>query len=492
MKTSLIAGLVAGISFLSCAQASAQEANDGFKWLDRLNRASLVMLHEEGIVSTEQASKIADAVDALYEAAKEPGFKRTTSYSSIEPWLINFSGPEVTRLHTGRSSWDVDQTRNRLLFRENILDIYSALIDARQALLSFAKKHPDAIIPAYTGGVQAQPISLGHFLTAYAEAYGRHAAALEDVYHTLNESPHGAAALGTSSYPLKRERLSELLGFDRPIRNSYDAVLLATLPAQMQIGGTVAAMAITTGQLTEDLGNQYYLTRPWLTFPVGAAGSTIMPQKQNPNGINDTRESATSVMGDVAQYMFDIHKTESGHFAAGTSRVVDMLANTKASLIGVTSMFKVLSFHEDRALEQVLDDYAAATELANSLQRVGNIPFRDAHHVAMGVVLFGRSKGLRASEIKFDDFERVFSEVAKEYSMPQTTSGLTVEQLNQALSPQNMVQNAKGLGGPQSSEVKAMIEENTASIEANRKWLKDTRSSIDAAAKKLDDAFSAL
>ena len=106
-----------------------------------------------------------------------------------------------------------------MLQRESVMNVYNALIEARQSLLAFAKKYPNDIIPAYTGGVQAQPTSLGHFLTAYAEVYGRHANALEQAYESLNLSPFGAAALGTSSYPIDRERLSELLGFERPIRD---------------------------------------------------------------------------------------------------------------------------------------------------------------------------------------------------------------------------------------------------------------------------------
>jgi argininosuccinate lyase len=492
MKTSLVAIAAAGLSFATLSASTAQEVKDGFYWLDRLNRASLVMMSEENILKDDQVARIADALDQLHKDAQDPAFKRTTNYSSIEPHLIEIAGPEVSRLHTGRSSWDTGATAARLLQREAVLEAYAALIEARQSLLEFGQKNPAALIPAYTGGVQAQPVSMGHFLTAYAEAFGRHADALEQAFQTLNLSPHGAAALGTSSYPLNRQRLSDLLGFERPIHNSYDAVLLGTLESQTRVAGALAGIAVTTGQLAEDLGNQYYLARPWLTFPVGPAGSTIMPQKQNPNGVNDTREAATSVLGDVTQYLFDVHKTESGHFASGTESVADMLANTKLALDGVTLMFTTLQFHEDRAREQVLDDYAAATELANTLQRDGNIPFRDAHHVATGVVLFGRGKGLRASEITFEDFERVFAEVAKEYDMPQKSSGLTEEDLKRALSPQNMVAASKGLGGPQPSEVQAMLAENWASIDEDRNWLKQTRAELAAAAKALDEAFAGL
>ncbi|MGB3338479.1 MAG: lyase family protein [Devosia sp.] len=492
MKTSIAAVLAATLAVTSIIPAFAQELRDEFYFLDRLNRASLIMMSEQDILDSGQVDNIKSALDQLLVKAEEDGFPRSGYYGGIEPYLIEFGGPDVSRLHTGRSTWDTGATNVRMQQREDILAAYEALIDARQALLNFAANNPDALIPAYTGGVQAQPVSLGHFLTAYAEAYGRHADALESAFATINLSAMGAAALGGSSYPLDRERLSELLGFDRPIHNTYDAVLLASVESQMRLAGAAAGIAITTGMLAEDLGNQYYLARPWLTFPVGAAGSTIMPQKQNPNGVNNTREAATSALGDVAQYMFDIHKTETGHFAYGTSTIATLMDNTTASLDGVTGMFDTLIFHEDRALDQVLDDYATATELANTLQRVGNIPFRDAHHIVTGVVNFGRANGLRASAITFEQFEEVFAEVAAEFDLPQESAGITAEDLARALSPQNMVAASQGLGGPQPASVQAMMEENAASIEQDRAWLVETRARLDAASAALDEAFTEL
>ncbi|MPR05487.1 argininosuccinate lyase [Microvirga tunisiensis] len=377
-------------------------------------------------------------------------------------------------------------------------DVYSALTEARQSLLDFAQKYPNDIIPAYTGGVQAQPTSLGHFLTAYAEVYGRHANALEEAYGSLNLSPFGAAALGTSSYPINRQRLSDLLGFDRPIHNSYDAVLLSAPEINMRLTGAMAGIAITTNQLVEDLGNQYYLTRPWLTIPPNlTGGSTIMPQKLNPNGVNDTRNDVTAIFGSAAAYMFEAHNFESGYFGGGGGgdggeSVDNALRLAAKSLRQIAAMFSTFEFHKDRAMELVLNDYATATELANTLQRVGNIPFRDAHHVAAGVVQFGRTKGLRASEIQFSDFEKVFEEVAEQHHMQQKRSGLTEQQFKRALTPSNMVESAVGLGGPQPSSVTAMIEENAKSVEDDKAWLSKARSKLDAASKELDEAFAKL
>lgn len=478
--------------------AQAEETRDGFHMLDRLNRASLVMLSEQDIITDAQTALIADALETLRAAGAEPDFPRTLSYSSIEPFLIETAGPEVTRLHTARSTWDVGAVNRRMLQRESLLGTYEALIRARTALLDFAERHPDALIPAYTGGVQAQPTSLGHYLTAFAEAFGRHAEAIEAVYATLNLSPFGAAALGTSSYPTDRQRVSDLLGFAEPIHNSYDAVLLASQELNMRLAGTIAALAGTTNQLVQDLGNQYYLAKPWLTIPPNlSGGSTIMPQKLNPTAINTTRNDLTLLMGAVATYMFEIHNFETGYFGGGGGgdlgdSVDEAIFLASKSLTQVADMFDSFVFHEDRAMEVLLDDFATATELANALQRIGDIPFRDAHHVAAGIVQFGRDNGLRASEITYADFQDVYREVADHYGIPNETSGLTEEQFLATLRPENLVAGARGLGGPQPEQVRAMIAGNRDSVAADRAWAEAARQKQEEAAAALDAAFAAL
>lgn len=476
----------------------AQEIRDEFYWFDRLNRASLVMMSEKAILDEKQVGAIASALEKLSEKGKAPGFNRTKTWGKTEPYLIEIAGPVVTRLHTGRSTWDTGAVNERLRQRESVLKVYESLIEARQAMLDFGVKHAKSIIPAYTGGVQAQPTSMGHFMTAYVDVFGRHAEALEAAYKNLNISPLGAGALGTSSYPIDRVRLADLLGFDRPIHNSYDAVLLASVESNMRIIGAVAGVAVTANSLAEDLGNQYYLAKPWLRHPDRmTSGSTIMPQKRNPDGINAIRDGATAVLGSVSSYMFEVHNFETGRFSGGGGGGgrgdQNVAISTAASTLDQISLvFRNFEFFPERALGEVLNDYATATELANALQRYGDIPFGDAHHVAAGIVNYGRDNGLRASEIKFSDFEKVFREVAQHYKMEQTKSGLNEEMFRKVMTPQAMVDSAQGLGGPQSASVKAMLDEGAKSIAQNRAWLESKRAALESSAARLDKAFLAL
>ncbi len=192
----------------------AQERRDEFYYLGEINKASSVMVVEQGIVPKTLGKTIADSVSQVIADGDRPGAKRLGDYLELEKLLIAAGGPDVTRMHSGRSRQDIGATRNRLFQRAQLLATLASLNNARATLLDFGAKYPDAIVPAYTVGVQAQPISFGHYMLAYVEALERNAERLRRAYVNVNRSPLGAAALGTSSFPVNRARLAELLGFD--------------------------------------------------------------------------------------------------------------------------------------------------------------------------------------------------------------------------------------------------------------------------------------
>ena len=150
--------------------ASAQERRDEFYWLSELNKASSVMVVEQGIVPKTLGKSIAEAVAQVIADAEKPGARRSGDYLQVEPLIIAIGGPDVTRMHSGRSRQDIGATRTRLFQRDQVLSTYATLNVARAALMELAARHPDAIVPAYTVGVQAQPISFGHYILAYTQA----------------------------------------------------------------------------------------------------------------------------------------------------------------------------------------------------------------------------------------------------------------------------------------------------------------------------------
>ena len=282
---------------VAAGSALAQEKRDDFYWLGELNKASTVMVVEQGIVPKALGKTIADAVAQVIADAEKPGARRSGDYLQVEPLIIAVGGPDVTRMHSGRSRQDIGATRMRLFQRDQVLATYTALNVARAALLDLAARHPDAIVPGYTVGVQAQPISFGHYILAYTQALERHGVRLAQAFATVNRSPLGSAALGTSSFPVNRPRLAELLGFDGVIENSLDANQLSPIDTGVELVSLASSIALTVGTFVADIEAQYRMTTPWLTLEEGelTGTSSIMPQKRNPVALNDVRISASDV-----------------------------------------------------------------------------------------------------------------------------------------------------------------------------------------------------
>jgi argininosuccinate lyase len=219
------------------AQGAPASDRDAFYWLSEMNKASTVMVVETGIVPPQLGKTIATSVAKVIADAGADRKLRSGDYLRVEPLIIAAGGPDVTRLHSGRSRQDIGATSRRLFQRDQILATMDSLDRARAALLDLAAKHPDAIVPAYTHGVQAQPISFGHFLLGYAEALERESGELRAAYESANRSPFGSAALGTSSFPVDRRRLAELLGFDAVMINSLYANQISPIETGAELAG---------------------------------------------------------------------------------------------------------------------------------------------------------------------------------------------------------------------------------------------------------------
>jgi len=196
--------------------------------------------------------------------------------------------------------------------------------------------------------------------------------------------------------------------------------------------------------------------------------------------------------------MFEVHNLESGRFAGGGGSNTnqgdenDAISETHVMLDKITSTFNTIEFYPELALVQVLDAYAIATDLVNALQKKGDIPFGEAHHIAAALVNFGRSRGLRRAEIIYSDFENIFTEAAEHLAINKKDSGLTEVRFRKLMTPQAMVEAAKGLGGPQEASVNEMLQEGARSISESPKWLSQDRDKLKTADDLLDAAFSKL
>ncbi len=486
---------VAVVALIAPAAAQqARPARDAFYWLNELNKAATVMVVETKIVPRPLGKTIAESVAKVGARADADRKLRSGDYLQVEPLLIEEGGPDVTRLHSGRSRQEIGAVARRLNQREQVLKTMASLDKARAAILTFAAKYPDALVPAYTHGVQAQPISFGHWLLAYSEALERDSQRLKAAFAGVNQSPMGTGALGTSSFPVDRKRLSQLMGFDGILVNSFGANQIAPIDAGVELASIAISMATTISTFTADVQAQYRMSTPWIILEEGelTGTSSIMPQKRNPTAMTSLRVITGQVIGDAVTYYYKAHNTPAGMSDYKGDDAEQALRNAATACDQLAAFIGELKFDPARALDEVNADYSVTTELADILQRDADVPFRVGHHFASELVTFGRGAKLRPSEIKYADAQRIYETVAKDFKLAKTTLPLTEARFRQSLSAENMVQSSKGLGGPQPAEVQRMLKEQQAKLVQDIKWSQDKGAALDAASKAMNDAFEKI
>jgi argininosuccinate lyase len=472
--------------------------HDRFFWLSRINCASAVMVVESGIVPRALGAKIFDAITQVDAAGDQPGAARSGDYLVVEKDLMAAGGADISRLHSGRSRQDIGATMQRLITREDFLAAFEKLNGMRDAILALAAQAPNAILPAYTWGVQAQPVTLGHYLSAYANAFERQAVRMREAYARLNQSPLGAAALGTSSFPIDRVRLSELLGFDAPVENSLDANQISPIDGGAELAGLATSGALTLGTFIADVTAQYAQTEPWIILTEGSETgiSSMMPQKRNPRGLVYLRAEASTLIGEANTFALIAHNVGAGMSdykdSGNPKQYPDEILRDMAALFAhADAVIRTMRFRPDRALDEVNSDYSTTTELADTLQREADVPFRIGHHFASELVNYGRGHHLRAREIPYAEAQRIYASIAADAKM-ETKLPLSEEQFRRSLTAENMVSASKGLGGPQPAEVARMLAGAKHRLGADETWLDATRAKLADAARKLDQAFAAL
>jgi argininosuccinate lyase len=221
-----------------------------------------------------------------------------------------------------------------------------------------------------------------------------------------------------------------------------------------------------------------------------------MPQKRNPAGLVRLRAEASTLIGEAATFALLAHNVQAGmsdykDFGNPGNYPNKMLSDT-ADLFGhAEAVIKTFRFRPERALDEVNGDYSTTTELADTLQREADVPFRIGHHFASELVNYGRGHHLRASQIPYAEAERIYADIATSARM-DTKLPLSEERFRTVMTAENMVTASKGLGGPQPAEVTRMLAGAKERLDADRKWLEATRTRLDAASQKLDQAFAGL
>lgn len=479
------------------ATSGLARAQDMFYWFGRINMASTVANVELGIIPHALAGPIARGVAHSIDQAARPDGKRPDDVLQTEKIITDAAGPEATLIHTGRSRQDIHSTLTMAQLRTELLDFADALHQLRAQLLTLAQQHHETFVPAYTNGVQAQPISLAHYLLAFADSFERDSTRLREAWARVDRSTLGAAVLANSSWPLDRRRLADLLGFTGLTANGYDATQIAPADVGLEAAQLAGSTALRIGTLMQDIHVQYHQTRPWMLLAPGRTyTSSAMPQKANPGVIQNARTLASDVAASVQQVMMRAHNVSSGMIDYKYSWTTPNGARTFTQAVrllrDVTDVIASLRIDKARALEELESEWTTSMELAETLQRDHRVPFRVGHHFASEVVRYARAHALAPKAFPYAEAQRLFLQALAHFSMPATSLPLDEAAFRRTLSPADMVRTRVGIGGPQPQETARLLGQSRRVLAEDTAWAAERRDHLAAAEARLNVAFAEL
>jgi argininosuccinate lyase len=400
------------------------------------SKAHARMLAKAKILTAKDAAKIVEGLDKVRVEIETGRFTFKTElediHMNVESRLAELIGEPAKRLHTARSRNDQVTTDFRLWVRGACDRAELALREFQRALLDKAQAHAGTIMPGFTHLQPAQPVTFGHHLMAYVEMAGRDRGRFADARRRMNESPLGAAALAGTSFPIDRHFTAEALGFDRPTANSLDSVSDRDFALEFLSAAAIASMHLS--RLAEELviwcGPQFGFVRlsdAWST------GSSIMPQKRNPDAAELVRATSGRMIGSLIglftvmkglplTYSKDMQEDKARSFAAADALML--------SIAAMTGMIDDLTVNEARMKASASAGYTTATDLADWLVRELGMPFREAHHVTGRIVRRAEELGIDISELPLADMQavekridkRVFKVLGVENSVASRTS----------------------------------------------------------------------
>ena len=377
----------------------------------RASKAHAEMLGAQNIITPEDAKSICEGLDQVYGEI-ETGtftFKRSLEdiHMNVEARLKEIIGEPGGRLHTGRSRNDQVANDFKLWVRDAIDQMDVAMQAMQEALIDQAEAHSDSAMPGFTHMQIAQPVTLGHHLLAYVEMLGRDRSRLIDGRKRMNECVLGAAALAGTSFPIDRHMTAKALGFDRPSANSLDSV--ADRDYVLEYLSTLSITSVHLSRLAEE----YVL---WCSVQFGYArlgdsfstGSSIMPQKRNPDAAELIRAKSGRVIGSLNALLIvmkGLPMTYGKDMQEDKEPIFDAHDTVMLSLAAMTGMLSDTTFNKERMAADAGKGFSTATDLADWLVRVLGMPFRDAHHVTGAVVKMAEDKGLGLDDLTLDDLQ---------------------------------------------------------------------------------------
>ena len=377
------------------------------------SKAHVAMLGKQGIIEAKDADDIAKGLDKVAQEIDSGTFTFSRAlediHMNIESRLADVVGPAAGRLHTARSRNDQVATDMRLWVRDTLDALDLQMADLQQALAEKALDYADAVMPGFTHLQSAQPVTFGHHLLAYVEMIGRDRGRVKDARTRMNENPLGAAALAGTSFPIDRFMTAKALGFDRPTANSLDSVSDRDFVLEALSAASICAMHLS--RFAEEIVI-------WTTPQFGlvalsdkfTTGSSIMPQKRNPDAAELVRAKSGRIIGALTSllivmkglpltYAKDMQEDKEGTF--------DALTSLSLCLAAMSGMVRDMTPDRKAMKKAAGSGYATATDLADWLVRSLKMPFRNAHHVTGKIVGLAADKKIGLEKLTLAEMQSV-------------------------------------------------------------------------------------
>ena len=421
------------------------------------------MLAAQGIIDAQSAEAIIQGL-AKVKGEIEAGqftFKKELEdiHMNVEARLAEIIGTPAGRLHTARSRNDQVATDFRLWVRDTIDAIDAALADLQQAMAEKAIEHAATVMPGFTHLQSAQPVTFGHHLMAYVEMLGRDRGRFQDARKRLNECPLGAAALGGTNFPIDRFRTASALGFDRPTANSLDSVSDRDFALEAMSAASILAMHLS--RFAEEIviwtSAQFAFVKLSDKF---TTGSSIMPQKRNPDAAELVRAKTGRIFGSLIgllTVMKGLTLAYAKDMQEDKEQTFDALDAVALCIAATAGMVRDMEPDAKRLKKAAGSGYATATDLANWLVQNINMPFREAHHVTGRIVGLASGKGVELDKLTLPEMQTV---------EPRITDGIY-----SVLSVVNSVKSRKSYGGPAPENVKKQARRWLATLAREKRAL---------------------
>ena len=374
------------------------------------SKAHSAMLANQGVISQEDKEQIHQGLDAIQKRIEAGDFvwdiNNEDIHMSVESELIAAIGDAGARLHTGRSRNDQVCTDTRLYAKQRAKDLMAANLSLREALLDQAQKHFDVVLPGYTHLQHAQPVLFSHHMLAYVWMLTRDYHRLEEAMNAADANPLGSAALAGTTYPLDRFQTAETLGFSRVIPNSLDAVSDRDFLLDLMYACSVSCIHLS--RLCEEI-------ILWSTSEFGfvtlsdsfSTGSSIMPQKKNPDFAELIRGKSGRVVGDLVALLVTMKSLPLAYnkdLQEDKEGAIDAAKTLEDCYVCAAGMISTMTIHPDAMMAQTKKGYLEATDLADYLAKKG-LPFRKAHEVSGHLVLLCEKRGCTLADLTLDDLK---------------------------------------------------------------------------------------